>query len=157
MARLSDDEVAWLRAFDPAACPTDEAVRAADRIADLAARTPAWHERHLALLAALAGRGHDIAGARDRVAAVPACPQVVDLDRRVALSRAEWIDESLFLRLVPDHDDPAVRVGFRIVGAEPRMWYLTGIPDTMMDVTGQAVIMRVSLVTGELVLTPGSY
>ena len=83
---------------------------------------------------------------------------VVDLDEGVAsLSRAEWIDGALLLRLLTVDEDPGAWMTFRITGAEPRLWYLTGIDRSWMDVTSSAVIMRVPRVSGTLELTPGSY
>ena len=87
-----------------------------------------------------------------------AVPTVVDLDQSEAsLIRAEWIDGALLLRLVAADEDPGAWMTFRIVGAEPRLWYLTGIDRSWMDVTSSAVIMRVPRVSGTLELTPGSY
>ncbi len=85
-------------------------------------------------------------------------PTVVDLDQSEAsLGRAEWIDGALLLRLVAADEDPGAWITFRIIGAEPRLWYLTGIDRAWMDVTSSAVIMRVPRVSGTLELTPGSY
>ena len=75
----------------------------------------------------------------------------------VVATRAEWIDESLYVRLAPDRPDPSRTTNFQIVGAEPRMWYLTGIDDAMMDVTAHAVNMRIAMIDCELIFTPGSY
>lgn len=86
------------------------------------------------------------------------CPQVVDVDfPTLALSRAEWIDGALHLRLAPRREDPSLWTTFRIVGAEPRLWYLTGPDGATMDVTGSSVIVRVPLVAGDMEFTPGSY
>ena len=99
-------------------------------------------------------------GGWSRLATVPLspCPQIVGVDAsKLALRRAEWLDDSLYLELAPVREDPARRTSFRIVGAEPRMWYLTGIDGATIDVTAHAVDVRVALVEGELVFTPGSY
>lgn len=86
------------------------------------------------------------------------CPQVVDVDfPTVALSRAEWIGGALYLRLNPLVEDPKRWTTFRIVGVEPRLWYLTGIEGATMDVRPDSVIVRTPLVAGELEFTPGSY
>lgn len=91
-------------------------------------------------------------------APVEACPQIVGVDfPTVALSRAEWIDGALYLRLAPQRDDPTAWTSFSLVGAEPRLWYITGIEGATMDVTSTAGIIRVPRVTGDIVLTPGSY
>lgn len=144
MARLTDVEVALVRDLDARPATVEQLVA-------WAAVTPAWRERYEA---ALAAQGVDPVGA---LAGVPSCPQVVGLDRRVVLRRAEWVDESLFLELVPAEEDPKVKVGFRLVGAEPRIWYLTGIQDVHMDTNGATVVMWVAMVHGDLVFTPGSY
>ena len=157
---LSDRSLAWLRALDER---TPDPVAAACQLGVMARRTPAWTERYVVALDRLIERHPDagpvLAGIRSMITAPPvACPQVVGIDfPAVVLRRAEWLQGSLYLQLSPLHEDAAARTGFRIVGAEPRMWYLTGIDGTTMDVTGSAVIMRVPLVHGELVFTPGSY
>ncbi len=88
----------------------------------------------------------------------PTCPQVVDVDfPTVALRRAEWVKDSLHLKLAPRQADPKAWTTFRIIGVEPRMWYLTGIDGATIDVTAREVIVRVPLVEGELEFTPGSY
>jgi hypothetical protein len=62
------------------------------------------------------------------------CPQVVDVDfPSVALSRAEWVDGALHLRLSVVKEDPSVRTIF------------------------SSVIVRVPHVNGTLEFTPGSY
>ncbi len=86
------------------------------------------------------------------------CPQVVDVDfPAVALTRAEWVNGCLMLKLAPLVEDPNRTTTFRIVDVEPRLWYLTGIPNATMDVTPSCVIVRVPLVHGTLEFTPGSY
>ena len=157
---LSDRSLAWLRALDDG---THEPIAAACELGVMARRTPAWTERYVAVLDRLIERHPDavpvLVGIRSMIgAAQVACPQVVGIDfPAVALRRAEWMHGSLHLQLAPLQEAPDAHTGFRIVGAEPRMWYLTGIDGAMMDVTGSAVVMRVPLVHGELVFTPGSY
>lgn len=114
----------------------------------------ASHPSAAALAAASgAGRLRRLAAGLDE-----AVPTVVDLDQSEAsLIRAEWIDGALLLRFVAVDEDPGAWMTFRIVGAEPRLWYLTGIDRSWMDVTSSAVIMRVPRVSGTLELTPGSY
>jgi len=165
VARLTDESLAWLRALVlPDGGNDDAVIGTALALGRHAATTPAWTERYAALLEGLAARtGSDraasaVAGQRAEVATLAAhVPQVVDLDASIVLTRAEWVDESLFLWFEPADEDATRRTSFRIVGAEPRMWYVTGIQDVTMDVTGAAVIMRVARVRGDLVLTPGSY
>jgi hypothetical protein len=92
------------------------------------------------------------------LAVVEGGPVVVDVEApALVLSRAEWSNGSLILELDVERDDPSVWATFRIVGAEPRLWYLTGIDRATMDVTSSAVIVRVPLVSGPLEFTPGSY
>lgn len=86
------------------------------------------------------------------------CHQVVGVETpRVLLHRAEWVHDCLRVGLSPAHEDPKRWTTFRIVGAEPRMWYLTGIDGTSMDTAGAATVVRVPLVKGELEFAPGSY
>ena len=99
-------------------------------------------------------------GMWSRLSAAPlaACPQIVDVDfPTMALSRAEWVGSALHLGLAPLREDPKVFTTFRIVGAEPRQWDLSGIEGASMDVTAKAVIVRVPLVKADLEFTPGSY
>ncbi|MGF1599242.1 MAG: hypothetical protein ACFCVK_20395 [Acidimicrobiales bacterium] len=91
-------------------------------------------------------------------APLAACPQVVDVDfPTVALRRAEWVGGVLHVGLAPVREDGRRWTTFRIVGAEPRLWYLTGIDGATMDTAGSAVVVRVPQVEGELQFTPGSY
>jgi hypothetical protein len=87
-----------------------------------------------------------------------ACPQVVDVDvAEIVLTRAEWRQGALLLTIDPARPDPAARTEFRIVGVEPRLWWLTGIDGTTMDVRADCVVVRSPRVAGDLEFTPGSY
>jgi hypothetical protein len=91
-------------------------------------------------------------------APLESCPQVVDVDfPNVALTRAEWINGNLYLKLAPLQEDPAKTTTFRIIGVEPRLWCLAGIDGATMDVTPKSVIVRVPMVAGTLEFTEGSY
>ena len=91
-------------------------------------------------------------------APVEPCPQIVDVDfPTVALRRAEWVDDSLHLTLAPLREDPNVFTTFRLVGAEPRQWYLTGIDGATTDTRPDCLVFRVPLVAGDLELVPGAY
>lgn len=86
------------------------------------------------------------------------CPQIVDVDfPTVALRRAEWVNGALHLSLAPLVENPRLRTTFRLVGAEPRVWCISGIDGVSMDTAGSSVVLRVPQVTGTLELTPGSY
>jgi len=86
------------------------------------------------------------------------CPQVVDVDvPEVMLSRAEWNDGALLLTLDPLHPDPNAWTEFRIVGVEPRLWWLAGIDGATMDVRSDGVVVRTPRVPGDLEFIPGSY
>ena len=86
------------------------------------------------------------------------CPQVVDVDvPDVVLTRAEWHQGALLLTIDPLDPDPAAWTEFRIVGVEPRLWWLTGIDGATMDVRTDCVVVRVPRVAGDLEFTPGSY
>lgn len=96
-------------------------------------------------------------GRWERLSAAPLepCPQVVDVDfPTVALSRAEWVDGALHLRVAPRHQDPGAWTTFRIVGAEPQRWALNAPAGTTADVTAAAVDVRVPLVHADVELTP---
>lgn len=86
------------------------------------------------------------------------CHQVVGVNAPdVMLRRAEWVKEVLYVGLAPRQADPARWTTFRITGAEPRMWYLTGLNGTTMDTAGNATIVRAPMAHGELEFAPGSY
>ena len=71
------------------------------------------------------------------------CPQVVGVDvPDVVLTRAEWRDGALLLTIDPLHPDAAVWTEFRIVGVEPRLWWLSGIDGATMDVRTDCVVVR---------------
>lgn len=110
-----------------------------------------------AFLAAAEASGPGRWAALSEAPLVP-CPQVVDVDvPEVVLTRAEWRDGALFLTLDPRRPDPAAWTEFRIVGVEPRLWWLTGIDGATMDVRADSVVVRTPLVAGDLEFTPGSY
>ena len=86
------------------------------------------------------------------------CPQIVGVDfPNMALSRAEWIDGNLHVGLAPRVEDPSRSTTFRIVGAEPRIWYLSGIDGAMMDTRGSEVVVRVPMVTADIEFVAGNY
>ncbi len=86
------------------------------------------------------------------------CPQIVDIDvSEVVLTRAEWQRGALLLTLDPLQPDPNAWIEFRIVGAEPRLWWLAGIEGATMDVHANSVVVRTPRVAGDLEFTPGSY
>lgn len=110
-----------------------------------------------AFLAAAEAAG---SGMWSRLSAAPLepCPQVVDVDfPTMALSRAEWIDGALYLGLAPLREDPDTYTTFRIVGVEPRLWDLSGIEGATMNVSANAVVVRVPLISANIAFTPGSY
>ena len=91
-------------------------------------------------------------------APLESCAQVVGVDvPEVVLSRAEWVDGALLLTLDPAHPDPDAWTEFRIVGVEPRLWWLAGIDGATMDVRSDCVVVRTPRVAGDLEFTPGSY
>ena len=103
------------------------------------------------------------AGGRGRWSALSAapierCPQIVDVDfPAVALSRADWEGETLRLTLAPLVDDPGRVTQFRIVGVEPRLWWVNGIDGVSLDVRSNQVVVRCPMVAGDLEFTPSSY
>jgi len=96
----------------------------------------------------------------ERLSAAPLepCPQVVGVDfPAVAMTRAEWINDSLFLSMSPLKPDPSKRTTFRIVGAEPRLWDYIGIEGAMLESTASALVVTVPLVEGDMEFCPSSY
>lgn len=99
-------------------------------------------------------------GRWERLSAAPLepQPQVVGVDfPAVALRTAEWRNGELHLELAVRDEDPSARTTFRIVGAEPRVWELTGIDGASLDHTAHALIVRVPKVSGWLTFGRGSY
>ena len=89
---------------------------------------------------------------------LPKCPQIVDVDfPTMALSRAEWINGCLLLRLAPLKEDPNVYTTFRLIDIEPRQWYMTGVDGAWTDTRPDSLVFRVPLVAGDLELVPGAY
>lgn len=86
------------------------------------------------------------------------CPQVVDLDfPDMALDRAEWVGGNLHLGLCPRHEDPERFTYFRLVGAEPRMWDVHGVPNARIESTLSGLNVRVPMVRAEMSLIRSSY
>jgi len=91
-------------------------------------------------------------------ARLEACPQIVDVDfPTMALSRAEWIDGNLHLRLAPLREDPSRFTSFRLIGAEPRNWDVHGIEGAGVDLTMHGVNIRVPMIAADVELIRGSY
>lgn len=91
-------------------------------------------------------------------APIPRCPQVVDVDvPTMALSRAEWVDGNLRLRLAPLREDPSATTTFRLVGAEPRNWDVHGLDGVRLDLSTTGLTITVPLVAADLDLIRGSY
>jgi hypothetical protein len=91
-------------------------------------------------------------------APLEACPQIVDVDfPAIALTRAEWIDGNLHLRLAPLRPDPNVFTSFRLVGAEPRNWDVHGIEGAGVELTTTGVNIRVPMIAADVELIRGSY
>jgi hypothetical protein len=91
-------------------------------------------------------------------AAPAARAQVVDLDfPTLGLRRAEWSNGFLFLRLDPRREDHAARSTFRLVGAEPRVWWVSGAPDITVEMSARDVTVRVPMVAATIEFAPSSY
>lgn len=91
-------------------------------------------------------------------APLPTCPQVVDVDvPDVVLSVAEWHGDTLRLRLDALHSDPSARTQFRIVGVEPRVWWVSGLDNVTVDVRANGVVVRLPRVSADLEFNPSSY
>jgi hypothetical protein len=154
-----------LDALATVAPSADRALVAAvrDAVAGTAAVGPRWRDVAEAAAASEAGPiVHDAGGvaawARLCTAPIVPCPQVIGIDAPgVLLRRAEWVTDSLFVGLAPLVDQPDRKTEFRLVGGEPRMWYITGVDDVMTDVSSHGMWVRVPRVATEIVFTPGSY
>lgn len=99
-------------------------------------------------------------GMWSRLSAAPlaSCPQIVGVDfPTMALTRAEWIDGNLHLRLAPLVNDPSRSTSFRLVGAEPRNWDVHGIEGATLELTSTGVDIRVPMIDADVVLIRGSY
>ncbi len=132
----------------------------ADSIAalrEMARQTPAWLERYACILDRIIDQQGAVEDVAD-FAGIAVCPQVVGLDfPTMALTRAEWVDGSLHLRLAPLCIDAKRRTTFRIVGAEPRVWWVGGVQDVSIEHTAKAIILSVPMVEADMELAPGSY
>ncbi len=141
-----------------------------DDLVQRASETPAWVERHLAAATALIASHAAASDAASEADSPPVVerlmtltamfddvPQVVDVSDDAVLTRAEWVDECLLLTLRFGEPNPDRRTMFRIVRAEPRVWYQTGIDGAMNEITQSAVIVRLPCVDGDLEFVPGSY
>ncbi len=144
--------------------PSPELVAELDRLVESANETPAWVERQVAAGLRLVDDAGvdpthaDIADRLSTLAAMPdACPQVVDVPADVELTRAVWDANSLLLTIATAEPDPSARTMFRVVRAEPRMWYMTGIDGATNEVTQQSMIVWLPRVDGVLEFVPGSY
>ncbi len=137
--------------------------RVVERVVELAHRTPAWTECHRSILTRLAGSAPElsamISAAQQTLDHLSqACPQVVDVDvPNIALQRAEWRDGSLLLTVHAAEPDPTKITTLRLVGAEPRLWYLTGIVGATTDVGQHSMLVMFPAVSGVLEFVPGSY
>ena len=63
-----------------------------------------------------------------------------------------WRGGSLYVDVEPVTDKTGW-TEFRIVGVQPRMWWITGHP----DVHGDCVVVRLPIASAALELTPASY
>jgi hypothetical protein len=160
---LADDDIVWLRAFDPQRAPVADLPGAVARLVALATATPAWVERYAELADGVAARiGDGVAGAVESAAAAVRAAaqafQVVGVEfPTVVLRRAEWVRESLFIDQVVSDRRPERRTQFRIVGPAPQIWAISGIEGTTMDMAGRGVVIFVPQVSGSLELSPTSY
>jgi len=99
-------------------------------------------------------------GLWSRLSAAPieTCPQVVGVDvPNMMLSRAEWVDGNLHLRLNPLRPDPNRSTSFHLVGAEPRQWDLVGLNGATLDLRSGGLDIRVPMVNADISLVRSSY
>ena len=92
------------------------------------------------------------AWARLSEAPLERCPQVVGVDfPRIALSRAEWIDGRLHLRLAPLFDTAIERTSFSVVGVEPDdSWQALGPTGVSIESHGTVLTVSAPLVAADV-------
>ncbi len=73
------------------------------------------------------------------------------------LVRAEWRQGCLQVEVEAPEPRPDRRTMFRLVGVEPRMWYVTGINGVTTDTASTATLVWTPIVSGTIEFTPGSY
>ena len=91
--------------------------------------------------------------------------RIVDVDpTHLAVQRAFWRADSLVIelrRVVDARDDPRRAAPpvteFRIVGVEPRLWWVSGVDDVVTDVHAGGMVVRLPAIDAHLEFTPGSY
>ncbi|MEZ5341408.1 MAG: hypothetical protein R2706_08160 [Acidimicrobiales bacterium] len=158
---LSPTSCSWLRSAivaTTAELANDTTIH--DRLLACAEATPAWVEPYETVAQRLAAA--EVEGSIATLAALAALrlatPQVIGIDAPgTILTTAEWRAGNLLLRLDVASEDPDRMSMFQIVGAEPRVWDLTGINGTRMEFTMRAVIVRHPSVSGLLEFVAGSY
>jgi hypothetical protein len=85
------------------------------------------------------------------------CPQITGVDfPTIALSRAEWIDRTLHLRLAPLQEDPGEFTAFNLVGAAVHEWVIHGIEHASIMETNIGFQIHVPIVAGDLRISPAS-
>ncbi|MBM3682986.1 MAG: hypothetical protein FJW83_00380 [Actinobacteria bacterium] len=83
---------------------------------------------------------------------------VAGLDESVLrLVRADWLQGCLRVQVEAPELRPDRRTMFRIVGVEPRIWYVTGINGVTTDTASAATLVWTPIVSGTIEFTPGSY
>lgn len=139
---------------------SNEIAAALDELVGSATRTPAWVERYRSLAALLIADHPEVDGTGHLIVLsmlADSSPQVVGVDDHLTLTRAEWTKDSLLLTLCFSAPDPSKRTMFRIEGAEPRVWYVTGIEGASCEFTQRSVNVWLPCVDGDLEFTTGSY
>jgi hypothetical protein len=87
-----------------------------------------------------------------------AAAQVRDVEfPTLGLRRAEWSNGFLTLGLDPLQEDRGARTTFRLIGAEPRVWWVSGAPDITVEMSARAVTVRVPMVAATIEFAPSSY
>lgn len=91
-------------------------------------------------------------------APTPVQPQLLDVDfPAFGLRRAEWQQGFLHLRFDPLVEDRAGRSTFRLVGAEPRVWWVSGVDNVTIDLSVAEATVRVPTVRCAVEFAPSSY
>ena len=85
----------------------------------------------------------------------PADVRDVEVEKVTVVCRG-WRGGSLYVD-VERVTDQTGWTEFRIVGVQPRMWWVAGHPDVTTDVRGDCVVVRLPIADAALELTPASY
>ncbi|MGE0729013.1 MAG: hypothetical protein AB7O92_09735 [Acidimicrobiia bacterium] len=114
-------------------------------------------ERATALLAAADATGPGMLAEMERP--LGAQPQLVDVDfPTFGLRRAEWDGGGfLTMRFDPLVEDRKARTRFRLVGAEPRVWWVSGLENVLVHLATEDSTITAPLAAATVEFAPSSF